>query len=145
MLLQRGDLALTLLYYYKDEPHRIAKIMEKLLDRDIHTLIKTPLLPSYYSNNPPVRTPSTHSRREEHEIAAQYANEYYQNEYGVGNSGGSRPHSSTSAELDLSMNAMTISQSYTSNPISGQPIGPTITNTSSRIKDSRYKGMINSF
>lgn len=56
---QRGDLALTLLYYYKDEPRKIAKIMEKLLDRDIHILLKTPLLPSYYSNNPPVRTPAS--------------------------------------------------------------------------------------
>lgn len=140
---QRGDLALTLLYYYKDEPHRIAKIMEKLLDRDIHTLIKSPLLPSYYSNNPPVRTPASQARRDEHELAAQYANEYYQNEYGVGNSGsaGSRPHSSTSAELDIGMNALTISQNYASNPIQGQPVGPTITNTSTRMKDSRYKGM----
>lgn len=138
---QRGDLALTLLYYYKDEPHRIAKIMEKLLDRDIHTLIKTPLLPSYYSSNPPVRTPQTHARRDEHEIAAQYPNEYYQNEY-MGNSGsaGSRPHSSTSAELDIGMNALAISQNYTSNPMPGQPIGPTITNTNARIKDSRFKG-----
>lgn len=141
---QRGDLALTLLYYYKDEPHRIAKIMEKLLDRDIHTLIKTPLLPSYYSSNPPVRTPASHSRRDEHEIAAQYANEYYQNEFGVGNSGsaGSRPHSSTSAELDIGMNALAISQNYASNPMQGQPVGPTITNTSARMKDSRYKGML---
>lgn len=142
---QRGDLALTLLYYYKDEPHRIAKIMEKLLDRDIHTLIKTPLLPSYYSNNPPVRTPTAaQARRDDHEIAARYGgiNEYYQNEYGVGNSGsaGSRPHSSTSAELDIGLNALTISQSYASHPTPGQPVGPTITNTSTRIKDARYKG-----
>lgn len=145
---QRGDLALTLLSYYKDEPPRIAKIMEKLLDRDIHTLIKTPLLPSYYSNNPPVRTPASQARRDEHELAAQYANEYYQNEYsGVGNSGsaGSRPHSSTSAELDIGLNALQISQNYASgNPgmQSGQPVGPTITNTSTRIKDSRYKGRL---
>lgn len=136
---QRGDLALTLLFYYKDEPHRISKIMEKLLDRDIHTFIKTPLLPSYYSNNPPVRTPATHSRRDDHEIAAQYANEYYQNEYGVA---GSRPHSSTSAEVEIGLNALTITQSYASNPMPGQPVGPTITNTSTRMKDSRYKGML---
>lgn len=139
---QRGDLALTLLYYYKDEPRRIAKIMEKLLDREIHTLIKTQLLPSYYSNNPPVRTPSLQPRRDDQELAAQYANEYYQNEYGVGANGGgsSRPHSSTSAELDIGLNALTISQSYASNQMPGQTIGPTITNTSARMKDSRYKG-----
>ncbi|XP_058063345.1 zinc finger SWIM domain-containing protein 8 homolog [Anopheles bellator] len=53
---QRGDLALTLLAYYKDEPRKICRIMEKLLDREIHVLIKTPLLPSYYSNNPPTRS-----------------------------------------------------------------------------------------
>lgn len=139
---QRGDLALTLLYYYKDEPRRIAKIMEKLLDREIHTLIKTPLLPAYYSNNPPVRMPSSQPRREEQNLAAQYPNEYYQNDYGKNNcgSGGSRPHSSTSAELDISMNALTISQNYPSSSMTAQPIGSTVTNTSSRIKDSRYKG-----
>lgn len=141
---QRGDLALTLLYYYKDEPRRIAKIMDKLLDREIHTLIKTQLLPSYYSNNPPVRTPSSRPRRDEQEVATHHLNDYYQNEYGPGasnnGSGGSRPHSSTSAELDISMNALTISQNYALNPLPGQPIGPTITNTSTRMKDSRYKG-----
>lgn len=138
---QRGELALTLLSNYKDEPHRIAKIMEKLLDRDIHTLIKTPLLPSYYSNNPPIRTPSNRSRRDEHELAAQYANDMYANEYGVANNGaGSRPHSSTSAELDIGMNALTISQNYPSNPMQGQPNVPTITNTNARMKESRYKG-----
>lgn len=139
---QRGDLALTLLYYYKDEPRKIAKIMEKLLDREIHTLIKTPLLPSYYSTNPPVRTPATQPRRDEHELNAHYANEHYQNEYG-GNGGagaGSRPHSSTSAELDISMNALTISQPGYSSATLQQPMGPTITNTSTRLKDSRYKG-----
>lgn len=139
---QRGDLALTLLYYYKDEPRRIAKIMEKLLDREIHTLIKSPLLPAYYSSNPPVRMPSSQPRRDEQDLAAQYPNEYYQGDYGMNNcgGGGSRPHSSTSAEFDLSMSAMTISQSYASSPMNAQPIGATITNTSSRIKDSRYKG-----
>lgn len=141
---QRGELALTLLYYYKDEPRKIAKIMEKLLDREIHTLIKTPLLPSYYSTNPPVRTPATQPRRDEHELNAHYANEHYQNEYGGNGAGGagagSRPHSSTSAELDISMNALTISQpGYSSNAMQ-QPMGPTITNTSTRLKDSRYKG-----
>lgn len=140
---QRGDLALTLLLDYKDEPRKIAKIMEKLLDREIHTLIKTQLLPSYYSSNPPVKTPAMQPRRDEHEIAAHYANEHYQNEYGNAGAGGggSRPHSSTSAELDIGMNALTISQpGYSSTALPGQPIGPTVTNTSTRIKDSRYKG-----
>ena len=51
---QRGDLALLLLVHYKDEPERIAKIMDKLLDKEIHPLFKSPITPHYYmagSNN----------------------------------------------------------------------------------------------
>ncbi|XP_017107418.2 zinc finger SWIM domain-containing protein 8 homolog isoform X2 [Drosophila bipectinata] len=120
---QRGDLALTLLYHYKDEPRKIAKIMEKLLDRDIHTLLKAPLLPAYYSSNPPVRTPSNQPmRREDHEYGGgggcastgcnPMANlcELLPTDYGsVG--GNSRPHSSTSAELELSMCALSMASS----------------------------------
>ena len=46
---QRGDLALTLLVTYKEDPHRLTRIMDKLLDRDIHQLLKSPILPSYYT------------------------------------------------------------------------------------------------
>ncbi|KAH8274690.1 hypothetical protein KR018_010054, partial [Drosophila ironensis] len=125
---QRGDLALTLLYQYKDEPRRIAKIMEKLLDRDIHTLLKGPLLSAYYSSNPPVRTQSNQPmRREDHEYGSSggsgggcpsagcnpaVANlcELLPADYGsVG--GNSRPHSSTSAELELSMCALSLASS----------------------------------
>ncbi len=49
---QRGDLALMLLVNYKDDPEKLAKIMEKLLDRDIHQMFKTPILPSYYMCRP---------------------------------------------------------------------------------------------
>jgi type II secretory pathway pseudopilin PulG len=50
---QRGDLALLLLVHYKDDPERLAKIMEKLLDKDIHTLLKSgPILTSYYVQQP---------------------------------------------------------------------------------------------
>ncbi|XP_030378874.1 zinc finger SWIM domain-containing protein 8 [Scaptodrosophila lebanonensis] len=117
---QRGNLALTLLYYYKDEPRKIAKIMEKLLDRDIHTLLKAPLLPAYYSNNPPVRTPSNQPpRREEHDFGSASSSctvggnggailcDLFPTDYGsVG--GNSRPHSSTSAELEVSICALSI-------------------------------------
>ena len=47
---QRGDLALTLLVTYKEDPHRLTRIMDKLLDKDIHQLLKSPILPSYYTS-----------------------------------------------------------------------------------------------
>ncbi|KAG8224311.1 hypothetical protein J437_LFUL007252 [Ladona fulva] len=50
---QRGDLAVCLLVHYKDDPEKLARIMDKLLDREVHQLIKAPILSSYYSNNPP--------------------------------------------------------------------------------------------
>ncbi|XP_039277484.1 zinc finger SWIM domain-containing protein 8 isoform X2 [Nilaparvata lugens] len=53
---QRGDLALTLLVLYKDNPCKLARIMEKLLDRDVHQLVKSPVPISYYSSNPPVKS-----------------------------------------------------------------------------------------
>ncbi|KAG4075704.1 hypothetical protein HA402_003529 [Bradysia odoriphaga] len=135
---QRGDLALTLLYYYKDEPRKIARIMDKLIDREIHTLIKTQLLPSYYSNNPPVRTQAAQARREEQDLAAHYNNEHFQNDFCTN----SRPHSSTSAELEIGMSAMCLSQQNTPTTSNnqGQPVAPTITNTNARSKESRYKG-----
>ncbi|CAF0912729.1 unnamed protein product [Didymodactylos carnosus] len=39
---QRSDLALNLLTLYKDDQTRLIKILEKLLDRDIHVLFKNP-------------------------------------------------------------------------------------------------------
>lgn len=132
---QRGDLALTLLYYYKDEPRNICRIMEKLLDREIHTLIKTPLLPSYYSNNPPIRSQSSQIRTlEEHENMRVLGNEMLPNDLGLG----SRPHSSTSAELENGMSALALN-CYTPKPASQVMVnqGPSLT---SRPKESRYKG-----
>lgn len=49
---QRGDLALTLLVCYKEDPHRLTRIMDKLLDKEIHQLLKSPILPSYYTCRP---------------------------------------------------------------------------------------------
>ncbi|KAJ0178720.1 hypothetical protein K1T71_005495 [Dendrolimus kikuchii] len=49
---QRGELALTLLSFYKDDPVKLARIMNKLLDRDIHQLTKGPMVSMYYTNNP---------------------------------------------------------------------------------------------
>jgi len=73
---QRGDLALTMLLHYKDESEKLAKIMDKLLDREIHQLYKAHLPPAYYSNNPPtapllVATPS--SRNESTSLAETHA------------------------------------------------------------------------
>ena len=48
---QRGDLALLLLVHYKDQPEKLAKIMEKILDKEVHQLFKAPILPNYYIAN----------------------------------------------------------------------------------------------
>ena len=61
---QKGDLTLSLLVTYKDDPERLAKIMDKLLDKDIHQMCKTPLLPNFYtcrhSENSAVPPPAEH-------------------------------------------------------------------------------------
>lgn len=143
---QRGDLALTLLYYYKDEPHKICRIIEKLLDREIHTLIKSPFLPSYYSNNPPTRSQTSQMRIDEYEASNHFANnELFQNDFSNVNS---RPHSTTSAELENGMNAMSISQhnnitqpAATNNTSQCNMMSnPSSVVSTTRSKDSRYKG-----
>ena len=48
---QRGDLALLLLANYKDTPQKLREIIEKLLDKDIHQLFKSPIQTSYYQTN----------------------------------------------------------------------------------------------
>uniref|UniRef100_A0A182LRB1 SWIM-type domain-containing protein n=1 Tax=Anopheles culicifacies TaxID=139723 RepID=A0A182LRB1_9DIPT len=101
---QRGDLALTLLSYYKDEPRKICRIMEKLLDREIHVLIKTPLLPSYYSNNPPTRSQTSQLRLDEYEAGSNSGggsgNHHPHQLQPYGGNGGGRSSSSTgSSEL----------------------------------------------
>ncbi|XP_073985781.1 zinc finger SWIM domain-containing dorado isoform X1 [Rhodnius prolixus] len=60
---QRGDLAVTLLVHYKDNPSRIAHIMEKLLDREVHQLTKTPLSATYYTAHPPIKSSHWNSDR----------------------------------------------------------------------------------
>lgn len=53
-----------LLVHYKDDPDKLAKIMEKLLDRQVHPLYKAPLLSSFYTNNPtPMGQTSSSSRQ----------------------------------------------------------------------------------
>ncbi|XP_050072092.1 zinc finger SWIM domain-containing protein 8 homolog [Anopheles maculipalpis] len=118
---QRGDLALTLLSYYKDEPRKICRIMEKLLDREIHVLIKTPLLPSYYSNNPPTRSQTSQLRLDEYEAAnnnnAQHPLHQLQ-AYG-GNSGGRSSSSTGSAELQPQQQQLSGSMVAATHPSQG--------------------------
>ena len=53
-----------LLVHYKDDPDKLAKIMEKLLDRQVHPLYKAPLLSSFYTNNPTPMGQSCSSSRQ---------------------------------------------------------------------------------
>lgn len=62
---QRGELAITLLVFYKDESWKFARIMDKLLDREVHQLLKTPILSSYYTSNPPLKSQFSNLKREE--------------------------------------------------------------------------------
>ncbi|XP_058443188.1 zinc finger SWIM domain-containing protein 8 homolog [Malaya genurostris] len=158
---QRGDLALTLLSYYKDEPRKICRVMEKLLDREIHSLIKTPLLPSYYSNNPPTRSQTSQLRMEEYETSTQqlYATGDLQQPHHPGLPqndfmANSRPQSSTSAEMEIGIGALSLGQpqpipagpapgpSNTQPIMSGPPgsVAGSVSTTTTRSKDSRYKG-----
>lgn len=61
---QRGDLAITLLTFYKDNSENVARIMERLLDREIHQLLKTPILRVYYTNTPPTTSQYSNLKRE---------------------------------------------------------------------------------
>ncbi|KAH0814158.1 hypothetical protein GEV33_008633 [Tenebrio molitor] len=62
---QKGDLAISLLTFYKDDCWKVARIMDRLLDREIHQLLKSPLLSSYYSSNPPVKSQYSFMKRED--------------------------------------------------------------------------------
>lgn len=62
---QRGDLAITLLVFYKDDCWKVARIMDRLLDREVHQLLKSPIMSSYYSSNPPIKSQFSNLKREE--------------------------------------------------------------------------------
>lgn len=64
---QRGDLAIALLTFYKDDSWKIARIMDKLLDRDIHVLLKSPIVSTYYSSTPLIKTQYSNWRREDND------------------------------------------------------------------------------
>ncbi|XP_076268553.1 zinc finger SWIM domain-containing dorado isoform X5 [Rhynchophorus ferrugineus] len=126
---QRGELAITLLTFYKDDCYKICRIMEKLLDREVHQLLKTPLLSSYYTNNPPIRSQYNHIRREECDAIAPL-NPFVPPSEIIPTDANccSRPHSSTSAEVEQGMNNLTLNGP-------GQ-IGQGVI---SRTKEGRYK------
>ncbi|XP_076055750.1 zinc finger SWIM domain-containing dorado isoform X2 [Oratosquilla oratoria] len=50
---QRGELALTLLCHYKDDKEKLARIMDKLLDKEVHQMYKAPSLPTHYASHTP--------------------------------------------------------------------------------------------
>ncbi|KAJ8869333.1 hypothetical protein PR048_030908 [Dryococelus australis] len=104
---QRGDLAIALLLYYKDEPSKIARIMEKLLDRDIHMLVKLPIQSSHYSTKP-----QASSRRREDSVSSEpvaaSTSEPAVIDCAAVSGAGSRPQSSTSAELEQGMSTMSL-------------------------------------
>lgn len=81
--------------------------MDKLLDRDVHQLIKSPIVSSYYSSNPPTKSQLSGLRREKSCLSPLTGPEASgANECMVGMN--SRPHSSTSAELETGMSALTV-------------------------------------
>ncbi|XP_068989198.1 zinc finger SWIM domain-containing protein 8 homolog isoform X2 [Neodiprion pinetum] len=124
---QRGDLAITLLVHYKDIPMKVARIMDKLLDRDVHQLIKSPILSSYYSSNPPTKSQMAGFRCEEARASPLTGIETTGNGDGALGAN-SRPHSSTSAEIESGMSTLTVQ------PQTAQQQAP------ARTKETRFKG-----
>lgn len=133
---QRGELAIVLLVFYKDDPNKIARIMDKLLDKEIHQLLKSPIVGSYYSSNPPIKSSMMNFRREEcPEVLSPLSTLVPPAEMLVQEMGGSRPHSSTSAEVEQCLANLSIGTS--SNTVTTQTATVGVT---TRTKESRYKG-----
>lgn len=133
---QRGELAIVLLVFYKDYPSKIAKIMDKLLDREIHQLLKGPILGSYYSSNPPIKSLIVNFRREECAEVLSPLSLVPPAEMLVPDiGGGSRPHSSTSAELEQCLANLSVGTSSSTVTTQTSTVGVT-----TRTKESRYKG-----
>ncbi|XP_031334214.1 zinc finger SWIM domain-containing protein 8-like [Photinus pyralis] len=130
---QRGDLAISLLVHYKDDNWRMSRIMDRLLDKDIHQLLKSPIVSSYYSNNPPIRSQYSNLKREECEKVMSPLGSYVPptDVLPAEISTGSRPHSSTSAEIETCMSNINL------NATPGANQNPALQVT--RTKESRYK------
>ncbi|CAG9765145.1 unnamed protein product [Ceutorhynchus assimilis] len=128
---QRGELAIALLTFYKDDCYKICRIMDKLLDREVHQLLKTPLISSYYTNNPPIRSQYNHPRREDCDNTLAPISPFIPPTEIISTdcNNGSRPHSSTSAEVEQGMGNLSLN---------GQP-NQLAQGAVSRNKESRYK------
>ncbi|CAH1101597.1 unnamed protein product [Psylliodes chrysocephalus] len=130
---QRGELAIALLMFYKDDCWKVARIMDRLLDKEIHQLLKTPLTSSYYSSNPPTKSQYSNLKREDCDKVVTPISPFIPHTEMIPTDMAccSRPHSSTSAELDQGMNNLSL------NP---QQQGSVQTGAVTRTKDGRYKG-----
>ncbi|XP_047984423.1 zinc finger SWIM domain-containing protein 8 homolog [Leguminivora glycinivorella] len=134
---QRGELALTLLAFYKDDSVKLARIMNKLLDRDIHQLTKGPMVSVYYTNNPRLAAhrdaqpppapapapppPFNHLRKMTYSYAPQQV------------------HNQVQCQLVAEMERLVVSEGGASPPAHPPPHQPPH-QTLARPKDSRYKG-----
>ncbi|CAH4038302.1 zinc finger SWIM domain-containing protein 8 homolog isoform X1 [Pieris brassicae] len=116
---QRGDLALTLLSFYKDDPVKLARIMNKLLDRDIHQLTKGPMVSMYYSTNPRFNTRSEHHH---HHPPA------------------NMPVAGPSCNLSGEMERLSVGEGNGSPPAAPHSHQQHTTHSLPRLKDTRYKG-----
>uniref|UniRef100_A0A1B6CIJ5 SWIM-type domain-containing protein n=2 Tax=Clastoptera arizonana TaxID=38151 RepID=A0A1B6CIJ5_9HEMI len=115
---QRGDLAITLLVLYKDDPCKLAHIMDKLLDREIHQLIKNPVPSSYYSSNPPINVQFGNRTIVRNDLEPTGISTIPQSDVVMDlsmiSNNGSRPHSCTSAEYEQGIGLPINSPSSTS-------------------------------
>ncbi|XP_046667427.1 zinc finger SWIM domain-containing protein 8 homolog isoform X2 [Homalodisca vitripennis] len=145
---QRGDLAICLLMLYKDDPHKLARIMDKLLDREVHQLIKCSVPPSYYSSNPPVRSqflPTASTRpppRKDLEHPPPLPPPEMLMDTTIINGASSRPQSCTSAELEQGLVNLSLSSPGTSLVTPPLTMGTPLTPSTTRPKEttSRFKG-----
>ncbi|XP_064071509.1 zinc finger SWIM domain-containing protein 8 homolog isoform X2 [Vanessa tameamea] len=131
---QRGELAITLLSFYKDDPVKLARIMNKLLDREIHQLTKNPMVSMYYTNNPRLaayRTDTALYNHQVHSVHAQHSAPVLQQS------------ASSACPLVRDMERLSVSEGGPSPPAaphaSHQAHAPPH-QTLPRLKDSRYKG-----
>ncbi|CAG9823361.1 unnamed protein product, partial [Phaedon cochleariae] len=134
---QRGDLAIALLMFYKDDCWKIARIMDRLLDKEVHQLLKTPIISSYYSSNPPIKSQLSNLRRDDSDKVMTPMSSFLPQAEMIPADIAccSRPHSSTSAEIEQSMSTMSVGGSQQPGVSTAQG-GGAITRT----KDGRYKG-----
>ncbi|XP_074025698.1 zinc finger SWIM domain-containing dorado [Leptinotarsa decemlineata] len=130
---QRGDLAIALLMFYKDNCWKMARIMDRLLDKEVHQLLKTPIVSSYYSSNPPIKSQYTNLKREDCDKVITPISPFLPPVEIIPSEMAccSRPHSSTSAEIEQGINNLSVT---------GQAGAVAVQGPVTRAKDGRYKG-----